>query len=146
MGIIIQTVSKYNYGDIIQCNFNRYKPNTIQKGKIRAVKIYQCDAYKKECFTISYLVEPLEFCGFEHDEDEWISEVSIIGVNNKLINRPVETTNEQPKLHYLINYTTMDCQDECHFDRKCSKVGWFTDDELNSFVKNKDNVKVTYLG
>lgn len=64
----------------------------------------------------------------------------------KLINKPVETTNEQPKLHYLINYTTMECLDEGHYNQKHSKVGWFTDDELNSFVEHKDNVKVTYLG
>lgn len=81
--MLIQTSSKYNYGDIVNVRFNKYKHGTIQKGTILSIRVYQCKQFRENAFIVSYSIEPLEFEGYEHGEDEWISECSIIGLEIK---------------------------------------------------------------
>ena len=51
------------------------------------------------------------------------------------------------KSRYLIQYSTPDCLDEHHFDRKRAEVKTFTDKGLNEYIEDIESlISVTYLG
>lgn len=77
--MIINAVTKFNFGDKVAVRFSKYKPDTIQAGIILDVRLYKSRHFGKEGCMIYYSIEPLEYSGFEHDEEEWILEQSILG-------------------------------------------------------------------
>ena len=72
MNLSIKT--KFDYGQIVNCRFKEYNKGELAQGKINSVQVCQTEHMRPECFMISYLVEPLEYIGYEHDEEEWIPE------------------------------------------------------------------------
>lgn len=41
----------------------------IKQGKIVGYRVYKSVAYRPECYSLTYIVEPEEYIGFEHDEE-----------------------------------------------------------------------------
>ena len=78
---IIQT-TKYDYGDEVM--FTDLLPNKLDgfKGVITAVQVYACSAFIPNRHIVSYCVDPNP--GFEHDDEQWISEVNLQKLNKSV--------------------------------------------------------------
>ena len=75
--MIINTVTKYRYGNIVEYRSDRTPGKDYGKwreGKILAIKLYQTSAMCSDVFMIYYEIEPLELVGSEHDNEEWVLE------------------------------------------------------------------------
>ena len=75
--MIINTVTKYTYGDIVEYRSGRTPGKDYGKwrmGSILAMQLYQNAALRSDFFMISYAIEPLELVGSEHDSEEWVQE------------------------------------------------------------------------
>lgn len=73
----IQTKTKLDYGQIVDCVFEKWNPGEINKGKVIGISLWQNQYMRPRAFMINYTIEPLECSGFEHDNEETIPECHI---------------------------------------------------------------------
>lgn len=64
----------YPMGSIVWAQLKKYRPNELIKCRVEAIQWYQSMHYRKDAFTVSYNLNPIELLNLEHDEDEWVPE------------------------------------------------------------------------